>query len=75
MSALASTWQTFFSFDRPGRIVCVGLNYHDQLSIEEARGVGRGKMTNISRESRSRRDARSRRSAAPSLRLFPRPSR
>jgi 2-keto-4-pentenoate hydratase/2-oxohepta-3-ene-1,7-dioic acid hydratase in catechol pathway len=21
--------QTFFSLDRPGKIVCVGLNYHD----------------------------------------------
>jgi 2,4-diketo-3-deoxy-L-fuconate hydrolase len=29
MSALTSTWQTFFSLDRPGKIVCVGLNYHD----------------------------------------------
>src|SRR5882762_10974803 len=29
MNALASTWQTFFSLDRPGKIVCVGLNYHD----------------------------------------------
>jgi len=29
MATLASTWQTFFSLDRPGKIVCVGLNYHD----------------------------------------------
>jgi 2,4-diketo-3-deoxy-L-fuconate hydrolase len=29
MTALTSTWQTFFSLDRPGKIVCVGLNYHD----------------------------------------------
>ena len=29
MTALGSTWQTFFSLDRPGKIVCVGLNYHD----------------------------------------------
>jgi 2,4-didehydro-3-deoxy-L-rhamnonate hydrolase len=29
MTALASTWQTFFSLDRPGKIICVGLNYHD----------------------------------------------
>jgi 2,4-diketo-3-deoxy-L-fuconate hydrolase len=29
MTALTSTWQTLFSFDRPGKIVCVGLNYHD----------------------------------------------
>jgi 2-keto-4-pentenoate hydratase/2-oxohepta-3-ene-1,7-dioic acid hydratase in catechol pathway len=29
MNALTSTWQTFFSLDRPGKIVCVGLNYHD----------------------------------------------
>ncbi|MFL5962704.1 MAG: fumarylacetoacetate hydrolase family protein [Gaiellaceae bacterium] len=28
-SALTPTWQTFFSLDRPGKIVCVGLNYHD----------------------------------------------
>jgi 2,4-diketo-3-deoxy-L-fuconate hydrolase len=29
MGAITSTWQTFFSLDRPGKIVCVGLNYHD----------------------------------------------
>jgi 2-keto-4-pentenoate hydratase/2-oxohepta-3-ene-1,7-dioic acid hydratase in catechol pathway len=29
MTALTSTWQTFFSLDRPGKIICVGLNYHD----------------------------------------------
>jgi 2-keto-4-pentenoate hydratase/2-oxohepta-3-ene-1,7-dioic acid hydratase in catechol pathway len=29
MTALGSTWQTFFSLDRPGKIVCVGLNYRD----------------------------------------------
>ena len=29
MTALTSTWQTFFSLDRPGKVVCVGLNYHD----------------------------------------------
>jgi 2-keto-4-pentenoate hydratase/2-oxohepta-3-ene-1,7-dioic acid hydratase in catechol pathway len=29
MTALTSTWQTFFSLDRPGKIVCVALNYHD----------------------------------------------
>ena len=29
MSALAPTWQKFFSLDRPGKIVCVGLNYYD----------------------------------------------
>ena len=29
MSALTSTWQSLFSLDRPGKIVCVGLNYHD----------------------------------------------
>ena len=29
MNALTSTWQTFFSRDRPGKIVCVGLNYRD----------------------------------------------
>jgi len=29
MSALAPTWQTFFSREGPGKIVCVGLNYHD----------------------------------------------
>ena len=29
MSAFTSTWQTLFSLDRPGKIVCVGLNYRD----------------------------------------------
>jgi 2-keto-4-pentenoate hydratase/2-oxohepta-3-ene-1,7-dioic acid hydratase in catechol pathway len=32
MTALTSTWQTFFSLDRPGKIVCVGLNYHDHAN-------------------------------------------
>jgi 2-keto-4-pentenoate hydratase/2-oxohepta-3-ene-1,7-dioic acid hydratase in catechol pathway len=27
--ALTPTWQTLFSLDRPGKIVCVGLNYYD----------------------------------------------
>src|SRR6185312_3718246 len=29
MSAITSAWRTRFSLDRPGKIVCVGLNYHD----------------------------------------------
>jgi 2-keto-4-pentenoate hydratase/2-oxohepta-3-ene-1,7-dioic acid hydratase in catechol pathway len=32
MTALTSTWQTFFSLDRPGKIVCVGLNYYDHAN-------------------------------------------
>jgi 2-keto-4-pentenoate hydratase/2-oxohepta-3-ene-1,7-dioic acid hydratase in catechol pathway len=28
-ATLASTWQRLFSRDRPGKIVCVGLNYYD----------------------------------------------
>src|SRR6201987_5311874 len=32
MSALRSTWQTVFSLDRPGKIICVGLNYHDHAN-------------------------------------------
>jgi 2-keto-4-pentenoate hydratase/2-oxohepta-3-ene-1,7-dioic acid hydratase in catechol pathway len=28
-SAFTPTWQTFFSLDCPGKIVCVGLNYYD----------------------------------------------
>src|SRR6267154_164663 len=31
-SALTPTWQTFFSLDGPGKIVCVGLNYHDHAN-------------------------------------------
>jgi 2-keto-4-pentenoate hydratase/2-oxohepta-3-ene-1,7-dioic acid hydratase in catechol pathway len=31
-SALTPTWQTFFALDHPGKIVCVGLNYHDHAN-------------------------------------------